>query len=121
MSSTFKFVSARVVTLPPLGMKLVAGKEVAYNTAVLEVRMPARRDGSYDTSLVEVEAWTAAAQALSALGVGDVVTVNGVVHGKPYVSKSGQQRYLTVLRLREVVVERKAAVAADAEQEDFGF
>ncbi|MBR4310732.1 MAG: hypothetical protein IKW19_00680 [Akkermansia sp.] len=121
MSSTFTFVSARVVVVPPLGVKLVAGKDMAYNTAVLEVRLPARRDGSFDTSLVEVEAWGKAAQALGALGAGDVVTANGVVHGKPYVSKAGQQRYLTVLRLREVVVERKAAVAADAEQEELGF
>ena len=51
--------------------------------------------------------------ALGALGAGDVVTAKGVVHGKPYVSKAGQQRYLTVLRLREVVLERKAAVPAE--------
>ena len=123
MSSTFKFVGARVAVLPPLGFKVVGGKDMAFNTAVLEVRLPARRDGSADTSLVEVEAWGGVAQSLSALRCGDVVSAAGVVAGKPWMDRQGRQRYLTVLRLREVVVERQAVPQPVQMrlEEEFGF
>ena len=85
--------------------------------------MPARRDGGADVSLVEVEAWGKVAQVLSGLHVGDVVAANGVVYGKAYVDRQGRQRYLTVLRLREVVVERQAAPQPGqlSLDEEFGF
>ena len=124
MSSTFQFVGARVAVLPELGVKVVGGKDMAFNTAVLEVRMPARRDGSADVSLVEVEAWGGVAQALSALRTGDVVAARGVVAGKPWVDRQGRQRYLTVLRLREVVLERKSESSEPAQmslEDEFGF
>ena len=120
MSAIFRFEGARVAVLPALGFVMVRGTEMAYNTAVLEVKAPARRDGSCDSSLVEVEAWGQVARELSGLHVGDVVSAEGVVSGKPYMSRRGEQRYLTVLRLRRVVVARRGELPR-MEQDDLGF
>ena len=124
LMSSFHFEGAKVVVLPPLGYKLVGERDMAYNTAVLEVRLPESRNNSPSTTLVEVEAWGGVAQALSALRTGDVVAARGVVAGKPWVDRQGRQRYLTVLRLREVVLERKSESSETAQmslEDEFGF
>lgn len=125
LMSSFRFDGARVVVLPPLGYKVVGERDMAYNTAVLEVRLPESRNNGPSTTLVEVEAWGRVAQGLSTTVVGDMVNVHGLIVGKPYVSKRGGQRYLTVLRLRGVEVARRAEVRKVPKQlsleEEFGF
>ena len=110
LMSSFRFDGAKVVVLPPLGFKMVGERDMAFNTAVLEVRLPESRNNGPSTTLVEVEAWGKVAQGLSSTLVGDMVNVHGLIVGKPYVNKRGEQKYLTVLRLRGVEVSRRAAV-----------
>lgn len=119
LMSSFRFDGAKVVVLPPLGYKIVNGRDMAFNTAVLEVYLPEGRNNAPASTLVEVEAWGKVAQGLSTTMVGDVVNVHGLVIGKPYVNKQGEQRYLTILRLRGVEVARRAPVRKAAN--DFGF
>ena len=119
LMSSFHFEGAKVVVLPPLGYKFVNGRDMAFNTAVLEVYLPEGRNNTPASTLVEVEAWGKVAQGLSTTMVGDVVNVHGLVIGKPYVNKQGEQRYLTILRLRGVEVARRAPVRKAAN--DFGF
>jgi single-stranded DNA-binding protein len=119
LMSSFHFEGAKVVVLPPLGFKMVGERDMPYNTAVLEVTLPESRNNGPSTTLVEVEAWGKVAQGLSTTVVGDMVNVHGLIVGKPYVNKSGEQKYLTVLRLRGVEVSRRAAVRKAAN--DLGF
>jgi len=119
LMSSFHFEGAKVVVLPPLGYKLVGERDMAYNTAVLEVKLPETRNNGPSTTLVEVEAWGKVAQGLSSTLVGDMVNVHGIIVGKPYVSKRGEQKYLTVLRLRGVEVSRRAQVRKAVN--DLGF
>ncbi len=119
LMSSFHFEGAKVVVLPPLGYKIVNGRDMAFNTAVLEVYLPEGRNNTPASTLVEVEAWGKVAQGLSTTMVGDVVNVHGLVIGKPYVNKQGEQRYLTILRLLGVEVARRAPVRKAAN--DFGF
>lgn len=123
LMSSFHFEGAKVVVLPPLGFKVVGERDMAYNTAVLEVKLPESRDNAPKCTLVEVEAWGRVAQGLSSTLVGDLVNVHGLIVGKPYVSKRGEQRYLTVLRLRGVEVSLRAAVAPvpPSLEDEFGF
>lgn len=104
LMSSFHFEGAKVVVLPPLGFKMVGERDMAYNTAVLEVRLPETRNAAPASTLVEVEAWGKVAQGLSSTLVGDMVNVHGLIVGKPYVNKRGEQRYMTMLRLRGVEV-----------------
>ena len=125
LMSSFRFDGATVGMLPPLGYKMVGERDMAYNTAVLEVRLPETRDNAPKSTLVEVEAWGRVAQGLSSTLVGDLVNVHGLIVGKPYVSKRGEQRYLTILRLRGIEVSRRAQVRKVPKQlsleEEFGF
>lgn len=125
LMSSFHFEGAKVVVLPPLGYKIVNGRDMAFNTAVLEVYLPEGRNNTPASTLVEVEAWGKVAQGLSTTVVGDVVNVHGLVIGKPYVNKQGEQRYLTILRLRGIEVSRRAQVRKVPKQlsleEEFGF
>lgn len=119
LMSSFHFEGAKVVVLPPLGYKLINGRDIPFNTAVLEVYLPEGHNNTPASTLVEVEAWGKVAQGLSTTIVGDVVNVHGLVIGKPYVNKQGEQKYLTILRLRGVEVARRAPVRKTAN--DFGF
>lgn len=119
LMSSFHFEGAKVVVLPPLGYKLVGERDMAYNTAVLEVKLPEAGQNAPKCTLVEVEAWGRVAQGLSSTLVGDMVNVHGIIVGKPYVSKRGEQKYLTVLRLRGVEVSRRAQVRKAVN--DLGF
>ncbi|MBE6434860.1 MAG: hypothetical protein E7030_01475 [Akkermansiaceae bacterium] len=125
LMSSFHFEGAKVVVLPPLGFKMVGERDMAFNTAVLEVTLPETRNNGPSTTLVEVEAWGKVAQGLSSTLVGDMVNVHGLIVGKPYVSKRGEQRYLTILRLRGIEVSRRAQVRKVPKQlsleEEFGF
>lgn len=125
LMSSFHFEGAKVVVLPPLGFKMVGERDMPYNTAVLEVKLPEARGNGPKCTLVEVEAWGRVAQGLSATLVGDLVNVHGLIVGKPYVSKRGEQRYLTILRLRGIEVSRRAQVRKVPKQmsleEEFGF
>lgn len=125
LMSSFHFEGAKVVVLPPLGFKLVGERDMAYNTAVLEVKLPEAGQNAPKCTLVEVEAWGRVAQGLSSTLVGDMVNVHGLIVGKPYVSKRGEQRYLTILRLRGIEVSRRAQVRKVPKQmsleEEFGF
>ena len=117
--SSFHFEGAKVVVLPPLGYKLINGRDIPFNTAVLEVYLPEGHNNTPASTLVEVEAGGKVAQGVSTTMVGDVVNVHGLVIGKPYVNKQGEQRYLTILRLRGVEVARRAPVRKATN--DFGF
>lgn len=119
LMSSFHFDGAKVVVLPPLGFKFVNGRDMAFNTAVLEVYLPEGRNNAPASTLVEVEAWGKVAQGLSTTVVGDVVNVHGLVIGKPYVNKQGEQRYLSILRLRGVEVARRAPVRSREPQLNF--
>lgn len=119
LMSSFHFEGAKVVVLPPLGFKVVGERDLAYNTAVLEVTLPEARDNAPKSTLVEVEAWGRVAQGLSSTLVGDLVNVHGLIVGKPYVSKRGEQRYLSILRLRGVEVARRAPVRSREPQLNF--
>lgn len=120
LMSSFRFDGAKVVVLPPLGFKLVGERDMAYNTAVLEVRLPESRNNGPSTTLVEVEAWGKVAQGLSTTCVGDLVNVHGLIFGKPYVNKRGEQRYMTMLRLRGVTVAERVQVQGHG-CDDLGF
>ncbi len=117
--SSFHFEGAKVAVLPPLGYKLINGQEMPFNTAVLEVYLPEGRNNTPTSTLLEVEAWGKVAQGLSTTLVGDIVNVHGLVIGKPYVNKQGQQKYLSILRLRGVEVARRAAIPPRQPQLDF--
>lgn len=123
LMSSFHFEGAKVVVLPPLGYKVVGERDMAFNTAVLEVTLPETRNNGPSTTLVEVEAWGKVAQGLSTTCVGDLVNVHGLIFGKPYVNKRGEQRYMTMLRLRGVTVAERAAVAPvqPSLEDEFGF
>lgn len=119
LMSSFHFEGAKIVMLPPLGYKLVGERDMAFNTAVLEVRLPETLNYASSSTLVEVEAWGRVAQGLSTTLVGDLVNVHGFIIGKPYVSRRGEQRYLTVLRLRGIEVACRAQVRQEVN--DLGF
>lgn len=122
LKSAFTFREARVAVLPPLGWKIMDGKDVAFNTAVLEVLVP-QWHGEPKPSLVEVEAWGKAAKVLSCICAGDVVNASGLVLGRAWRSPEGRQRYITTLRLVELEVVRKAEVkpVEKSLEEEFGF
>ena len=125
LMSSFRFEGAKVVVLPPLGLKMVGERDMPYNTAVLEVKLPETRNAAPASTLVEVEAWGKVAQGLSSTLVGDLVNVHGLIVGKPYLSKRGEQRYLTILRLRGIEVSRRAQVrkvpVQPSLEDEFGF
>lgn len=99
--SMFVFRRAKLVVVPELGYRVLGERDVAFNTVVLEIQVPMRQ-GSVP-ALVEVEAWGQVAKAISMRQVGDICNVRGIVSGKPWVDRNGQQRYITRLRVMEVV------------------
>ncbi|MBR5895562.1 MAG: single-stranded DNA-binding protein [Akkermansia sp.] len=118
MSAIFRFEAACVVAKPDVRVTFVGGKEMPCADVLLEVKLPANRNGVCQKSIVPVEVWGDRVKLVEKLQPGQLVSAGGVVQGRPWVDRSGRQRYSVVLRLRELRVQ---SIATGYKQGEMGY
>lgn len=124
MSAIFRFEGARVVAAPEIRETFVHGEAMRCADVVLEVSLPASQNGVSPRSCVPVEVWGERVKLVEGLRPGQLVYAGGVVQGRPWVDRSGRQRYSVVLRVRELGVQGESYKQGEMRYEgyeDVGF
>lgn len=118
MSSVFNFYGCRVVHVDP-GQVVLGGKAVDRTDVLLEVELPADRNGRSQVCKLGVECWAkVAVKAATELRQGQRLEVaSGVIGSRGWQDKYGKERFTPVLRMKEW----KYPVDSQEVQDEMGF